>query len=329
MIDFLGYSRALLLDRPENQMNGHRNHLDTDPSGSGNALSLWVAERLVSLMAEHGVPVRQQASLLSELCNLSPSQARRKLRGTMWSFGEVLTVVRRFGVSLDQVFSDSLGESNMQSDSLVGTSTATLQEATFVTDALVLPCLVRLGALVVGSSAESDLLTAQDDSGWYVGPKGQLDRRHITASRYRASQVLLMPKSSTPRIRIAILDDDIGTTETLGDWFEAIGYEAQTFTASDQLLASKIENHDAFVVDFMLGGGDSSKAVIRSIREALPEAPIILLTGKLRSGLVSEADLTTLLRTLNVTFFEKPVRPAVLAATIEKELDALSHRRQK
>ena len=62
-------------------------------------------------------------------------------------------------------------------------------------------------------------------------------------------------------------------------------------------------------------------------RVKVPDAPIVLLTGKLRDGQVSEADLSALLRTANVTFFEKPVRPSVLAATIEKELDQLAHRR--
>lgn len=77
----------------------------------------------------------------------------------------------------------------------------------------------------------------------------------------------------------------------------------------------------------MLAGGDSSQAIIKRIRQTLPDAPIVLLTGKLRDGQASEADLTTMLRTSNVTFFEKPVRPSVLAATIEKELDQVVSRR--
>jgi len=308
-------------------MNERRDNPETDPSGMEDLLSPWVAERLTGLMAEHGVPVRQQASLLSALCGLSPSQSRRKLRGAMWSFGEVLTVVRRFGASLDQVFSDSPGEGVAPTANLIDASSVTLQDATFVMDSLAVPCRVRLGALVVGVPGENALLTAQDDSGWYVGTRQQLDHHHVNEPCYQADQVLLIPESTTPRIRIAILDDDIGTTETLGDWFEATGYAAQAFTTCDQLLASQIESHDAFIVDFMLAGGDSSQAIIKNIRQALPDAPIVLLTGKLRSGQASEADLTTLLRTLNVTFFEKPVRPSVLAATIEKELDILAHRR--
>jgi hypothetical protein len=50
----------------------------------------------------------------------------------------------------------------------------------------------------------------------------------------------------------------------------------------------------------------------------------VLLTGQLRDGQATEADLTTMLRTQGVTFFEKPVRPAVLTATIQSKLDRLA-----
>lgn len=299
---------------------------ETGAGETDDAMSAWVAERLSRLMAEHGVPVRQQAGLLNELCGLSLSQARRKLRGAMWSFGEVLAVTRRFGVSLDQAFSDAPGSAVAQPLLSPDMAAATLQDATFAMDALSLPCRVRLGALVAGASADDALLTAQSDVGWYVGTKRQLERHGLKAPCYRADQVLLMPVSTSPRIRVAILDDDIGTTETLGDWFNATGYAARAFTTGEQLLASKIDSHDAFIVDFMLAGGDSSRAIIKAIRHTLPDAPIVLLTGKLRSGQASEADVTTMLRTSNVTFFEKPVRPSVLAATIEKELDRLAKR---
>lgn len=278
-------------------------------------------------MSEHGIYTRQQATLLCEICALSPSQARRKLRGSMWSFDEVLTVVRHFGASLDQVFSGSPHVSIAQDSVSPGTFVPALQDATFLLDKLELPCLLRLGALAVGTPADNEMLTAQKQDVWYVGIKKQLDRHHVGEPFYRADQVLLTPAQPQPAIHIAILDDDIGTSETLGEWFNAAGYAATAFTSSEQLLASKIENYDAFVVDFLLAGGDSSQATIKHIRHTLPDAPIVLLTGKLRDGKVSEADLTTMLRTANVTFFEKPVRPSVLAATIEKELDQAAQRR--
>jgi CheY-like chemotaxis protein len=300
---------------------------EDDSTQLGDAQSAWVAERLSALMAEHGVPARQQASLLCELCSVSPSQARRKLRGAMWTFGEVFTVVRHFGASLDQLFAGSPDAGVAHVGISTGTFTPALLDATFLMDKFALPCQVCLGSLVIGSPNDDELLTAQNQAGWYVGTRMQLDKHRHNGEFYYVAQVLLTPAPTKPNIRIAILDDDIGTSETLGEWFTAAGYAAMAFTSAEQLLASQVENYDAFVVDFLLAGGDSSQATIKQIRQALPDAPIVLLTGKLRDGQVTEADLTTMLRTANVSFFEKPVRPSVLAATIEKELDQLAHRR--
>lgn len=308
-------------------MKNLQDKTENEGAQTGDALSSWVAERLVALMEEHGVPARQQASLLSELCGLSLSQARRKLRGAMWSFGEVLAVVQRFGVSLDQVFSESPFAGIVHASTAFGAPAPLLQEATFLMDKFAVPCRVRFGILVADTPGDDELLAAQNQDGWYVGTSKQLERHRVKCPCYRADQVLLTPPAAKPGIRIAILDDDIGASETLGEWFNEAGYAAMAFTSCDQLLASKIENYDAFLVDFMLAGGDSSQAIIKLIRQALPDAPIVLLTGKLRDGQASEADLTTMLRTSNVTFFEKPVRPSVLAATIEKELDQVASRR--
>ncbi|MEQ1533690.1 MAG: hypothetical protein HOO97_05850 [Sideroxydans sp.] len=288
-----------------------------------DALSAWAAERLSALMVDQGVPERQQAGLLCELCAVSPSQARRKLRGAMWTFGEVLTVVRHFGCSLDQVFAGSVSHAGIST----GSFTTVMLEATFLMDALTLPCQVRLGSLSIGLQGSDELLTVQNQVGWYVGTRKQLDNHPHNGEFYHVAQVLLTPTLSKPSIRIAILDDDVGTSETLGEWFTAAGYAATAFTSAGQLLAAPVDHFDAFVVDYLLAGDDSSQATIKLIRQALPDAPIVLLTGKLRDGRVSEADLTTMLRTAHATFFEKPVRPSVLAATIEKELDQLAQRR--
>jgi CheY-like chemotaxis protein len=304
-----------------------QNKTENEPARADDASSLWVAERLVELMAEHGVTARQQANLLSDLCGLSLSQARRKLRGAMWSFDEVLAVARHFGASIDQIFLHSASGSIIHASITPGASAQPLQDATFLMDKLALPCQVRLGTLVVGTPGDDELLAAQNQEGWVVGTKKQLDRHRVKGSCYLANQVILTPSTTKPSIRIAILDDDVGTSETLGEWFNEAGYAATAFTSCDDLLASNIENYDTFVVDFMLAGGDSSQAIIKTIRQALPDAPVLLLTGKLRDGQASEADLTAMLRTSNVTFFEKPVRPSILAAAIEKELDQVASRR--
>ena len=80
------------------------------------------------------------------------------------------------------------------------------------------------------------------------------------------------------------------------------------------------------MIDLILGAGQTSQAVVQRIRSLQPEAPIVLLTGRLRDDSANEATLTTILRTQGVTFFEKPVRPAVLTAAIQSSLDRNSQR---
>lgn len=296
----------------------HLNEIEGDPAQE--ALAQEVAKRMVALLTEQGVPAHQQVSLLTRLCGLSTSQARRKLQGANWSFAEVLTVVRHFGVSLASLFPETDGTAGAP-ETLAETSQA-LQDAVCTLAGRNFPCLVRLGALLVGAAGKDELITWQSPEGWVVGLAEQLGAAD-QGPFFHADEVILTP-SARRRFRIAILDDDPASSEALGEWFNAAGYEANAFTSSEQLLASNLASHDAFIVDFVLAGGDSSQKIIASIQEQRADAPVVLLTGKLRDGAVSEADLTAVLRTTNVAFFEKPVRPSVLAATLQNSLDRLS-----
>jgi CheY-like chemotaxis protein len=292
---------------------------DMESNEAQEALAQEVSRRMGALLSAQGIPPHQQAGLLTQLCGLSPSQARRKLQGANWSFAEVLSVARHFGVSLDTLFPAS--DSTSPSSALAETSQA-LIAAVFRLPGANIPCRMRLGAQKVGPAGKNQLFARQAEDGWVVG-LAEMPGNAEQGPLFHADEVILTPPSR-PRTRIAILDDDPASSAALADWFNAAGYEATAFTACEQLLASNLASHDAFVVDFLLAGGDSSQKMIATIRQQLPDAPVLLLTGKLRDGAVSEADLTGVLRTANVAFFEKPVRPSVLAATLQSSLDRLS-----
>lgn len=289
-------------------------------AASADDATSWVAERLVAVMADHGIPHRQQAAWLGELCGLSASQARRKLRGAVWSIDEVLAVVRRLSLSLDEMFASPGGDGVVMGQR----EGAPFQDAFFLVDGARLACQVRLGPLAVGAIKDADLLTVQDGMQWLVGTAATLG--NAWEKRFRADQVLLSSALSAAPVRVAVLDDEDSAAETLAEWFQAADYEARAFTSFEALYAEGLGKFDAFIVDFLLAGGESSQAAIKQIRASRPDAPVLLLTGKLRDGQASEAELAAMLRTENVTFFEKPVRPSVLAASIEKELDKLAER---
>lgn len=291
------------------------------PFSLDDRLSPLVAERLAALMTRQGVPARQQAVVVAELCGISASQARRKLKGAMWSFAEVLAVARRFEASIDELFPSLLGGDVLLPHGSTGAGVAAMQAASFRVASLDLPCQVRLGALAGGATGDRELCAAKAGGQWIVACYGDLPALGVDGACYRAEAVTLIPPAGRSPTRIAVLDDEAGTTEMLCECFADMGYHATAYTSAASFLAESLANHDAFVIDFVLAGGDSSEAVIESIRRAQPEAPLLLLTGKLRDGHASEAALATLLRTANVRFFEKPVRPTVLAAAIENWLD--------
>ena len=296
-----------------------------DSQEAGDDRSAWIAERVSILLQEKGIAPRQQAAFLAELCALSLSQARRKLRGAMWAFAEILTIAQHFEISIDQWFlAKDTSHPAIDSSGDPPPHSLPLQDAQMLFASHRIGCQVRLGPQCIAAPEADALITGQFAGEWLVGTPDTLPLPDAEGPLFYADRVELQPAATRQRIRIAILDDDGGVSGTLCDWFNAAGYEAHAFTTSEQLVASGLVAFAAYIVDFMLSAGDSSQATIKAIRRSRPDAPIVLLTGKLRSGLASEADLTTLLRTANVLFFEKPVRPSVIAATIETQLDKLA-----
>lgn len=277
-----------------------------DASGS------WVAACVASLMSRHGVPPRHQATAIAQICAISVSQARRKLRGAVWLFNEVLALCRHHGESLEAVFGTEHGPG------------APGQAGVLLIDGLELPCQVRAGAICPPASGEaSALLTTRVGERWLVGTAARLDALGATGTRHLVELLQTTPPEPPAAARIAVLDDDESAAQALVDWFEQLGYIAQGYTRSESLEQDLPQGFDAYVLDLVLSGGQTSQAMVERIRRQQPDAPIVLLTGQLRDGKASESTLAALLRTHRVTFFEKPVRPVMITAAIQNSLDQL------
>ncbi|MFT3858494.1 MAG: helix-turn-helix domain-containing protein [Aquabacterium sp.] len=289
-----------------------------------DATSAWASACVSALMERHGVAPRHQATVIAQICAISVSQARRKLRGAVWLLNEVLALARHFGEGLDAIFAaDASRLTPSQSPAVAPTYPAVL-----LMDGDRLECDIQLGAILPTSSASPNapaLVAAHlPANGWCVGSPRRMASEGACTALYAVQHLHMRAPQPLSRARIAVLDDDIGSADALADWFNELGYCAQAFTSARQLLASSLHAHDAYVIDLILGGGQTSQALVEQIRLAQPQAPIVLLTGQLRDGTASEATLSTILRTQGVTFFEKPVRPAVLTAAVQSALDRLA-----
>jgi CheY-like chemotaxis protein len=286
-----------------------------------DALSAWTTSCVVSLMGQKSISARHQATLVAQICSISVSQARRKLRGASWLFSEVLLVCRHFGVTLDAVFTPGVLQSTGWPQQSHAAAPALLPAVLWL-DGQCLPCDIQLGPLCV-QAPDTSLLATHHANQWCVGTGARLDQITSIGARYRVEHLQLNSPVPSQRTRIAVVDDDAGSADALTDWFNEIGYDAEAFTSAAPLLEAPAPEHDAYVVDLILAGGQTSQGLVERIRQAQPEAPIVLLTGQLRDGTASESTLATILRTQGVTFFEKPVRPAVLTAAIQSSLDRI------
>lgn len=296
---------------------------DSVPFDAGGA---WAATCVSDMLARHGVPPRHQAATIAQICAISVSQARRKLRGAVWLFNEVLALCRHHGESLDAVFGSHPPETTSPG---AGAIDAASLPAHLLIDGHEVPCLLQTGALFAPAAASPDagdappLLATLRDERWVVGSASRLNSAGLHGPRYLVDHLHVSPPDARPRARIAVLDDDLHAAQALSDWFNELGFDALAFTRTDALCDALPSGFQAFVVDLILDGGQTSQAVVERIRREQPAAPIVLLTGQLREGNASESTLATLLRTQNVTFFEKPVRPAMITAAIQNGLDRL------
>jgi len=245
------------------------------------------------------------------------------------ALNEVMAISRHFDASLDAVFApDDAGGRPRNSSQALPDATMSTYPAALLMDEHRIDCDIQLGAIHTDAVNAPDgpplLATHLPADGWLVASPARMSREGHPGPHYAVQHLQVRAPQEQSRARIAVLDDDAGSAGALTDWFNELGYQAQAFTTPDQLLATSLRAHDAYVIDLILGGGQTSQAVVEQIRQAQPQAPIVLLTGQLRDGTASEATLSTILRTQGVTFFEKPVRPAVLTAAIQSGLDRLA-----
>lgn len=284
-----------------------------EPLSHGDQPVHPVAARLRQALQVQGVAPRQQATWVARLCDISVSQARRKLQGAGWLFDEVHTLAQHHGLSLDDLVRDESGAS---------TQAAPLERANVLLEGGQSPGQVQIGHLLAPRDQDRVPLQAiREGHHWLVGSPPALRRLHPQAPRYAVQRLLLAPAPARAPLRVAVVDDDLLAADSLCDWFDDAGGKAQAFGSADALLSTDLQQYDAFVVDYILGAGQSSEALIRHLRGQRPQAPIVLLTGRLRDGTASEDSLTSLMRSLKVMFFEKPVRPAVLTAALLNSLD--------
>lgn len=188
------------------------------------AFSLEVAHRLGQLMSERGTPAHQQVSLLTQLCGLSPSQARRKLQGAHWSFAEVLAVAHHCETSVDALFPE-LSAAAGNPDLISELPTTSWLEVDVRLGAFKGNGEARLGMRVGGPVDAGTLIAVQEEAGWRVGTLDDLGENFRPDQQFLVDELLIHAPQSQLK-RIAILDDDASLASSLAEWFNEAGFAA-------------------------------------------------------------------------------------------------------
>ncbi len=91
------------------------------------------------------------------------------------------------------------------------------------------------------------------------------------------------------KIRILIVDDDVGTAETLGDILEASGYEIQLAADGPEALSRfKATPFDVVFLDIKMPGMDGIEVLRRM--KGLADVPAVMMTAYALPGLIAEAE---------------------------------------
>ena len=254
-----------------------------------------------ALMERHGLPKYRQSAWLADAMGLSYSQAHRRMTGASpWTLEDLAKVAALFGESL--------------ADVVATTEPGAAVPATMTVGATAMPCRIWLGD-EVDRHAAGPVVAIRTSAGWSAVPASEATEDVV----YRIEKIEARPVDATRKV-IAILDDDEDLTNSICAHFDASGYDARPFYRIADLLASAAaQRYDGYVIDWIVGETSVLK-LIAALREKDAKSPIVVLTGQVVAGVVEEVDIAEAVKRYDLTFSEKPVRSAILEASLARAL---------
>jgi CheY-like chemotaxis protein len=252
-----------------------------------------------ALMERHGLPRYRQSAWLADATGLSYAQAHRRMNGAApWTLEELEKVALLFGETLADVITAAEPKASVHGTVRVGDAR--------------LPCELWIGSEVQDPRPET-VVAVKTSTGWTA-----LCASDVTDQVTYAVERLQARPSAAQRKRIAVLDDDKGITDSICSHLQGSGYEAVPFYASETLLSAfKTQHFDGFVIDWIVGESSTLK-LIAAVRAQETAAPILVLTAQVLTGVVDEAEIADAVAHFNLVFSEKPVRMAILTASLAR-----------
>ncbi|HZF04908.1 MAG TPA: response regulator [Patescibacteria group bacterium] len=115
--------------------------------------------------------------------------------------------------------------------------------------------------------------------------------------------------------RVLVVDDDPDTVDLLTTILSDVGYEViAAFTGGDGLMMLEVESPDVILLDLQMPGLHGMD-VLRRLRMARPEIPVIIVSGQ------GDAELArATLRRGAVDYIRKPMNPEHLVRAVAAAL---------
>lgn len=274
---------------------------------AGGALDDGPYPHLKAFLLARGIPRHKQTTEISGLLGLAKTSVFRKFKGESSFTGpELKTIADHFGTDLD---------------TLRGLAPPTADRARQDTDPqparIRIPGLPLNGQLVPGPLLNNDdvcdLVAIKRDGTWEVFAWGAAELQGRPLHSIESLRV-----SSTPRPRVAVLEDDENAAALVGMALESEGMVVHTYREPGTLITALSQRkYQAYVVDWLLGGA-TAEAAICEIRLRQPDAPIVITTGAMHTGAETEGALIPFAERFGAGIFEKPFRQAVLASYLRR-----------
>lgn len=256
-----------------------------------------------SLMERHGLPKYRQSAWLADATGLSYAQAHRRMSGAAsWTLEELERVAALFGETLADVVGFSQTHGSVPGSMKLGGVTV--------------PCELWVGAEVRNARPDSVVAVKTADGWTALCASEAVDQPAYVVERLQAKPHAVQRKA------IAVLDDDRDLTDSICAHLQADGYDARPFYRTADLQAdARTRRYDAFVIDWIVGE-DSTVKLMTALRGQDAICPIIVLTAQVLTGVVRESDIADAVTALNLVFSEKPVRMAILSASLSRAFAA-------
>ena len=274
------------------------------PPAASEAAPLLAVRCVRALMDRHGLPKYRQSAWLADAIGLSYAQAHRKMNGgAAWSLEELERVGALLGESLAEVVAPGPPHGSVPATLRVGAARV--------------PCELWVGDAI--ERPKADLLVAvKSASGWIAMCAAEADAEQPV----HAIDRLQARPSAVDRKVIAVLDDDEDLTNSICAHLQDSGYEARAFYKTADLQASlKAQRYDAFIIDWIVGEASTVK-LIAALRTQDAACPIVVLTAQVLAGVVQETEIAEAVANFNFVFAEKPVRMAILSASLARAFAA-------